>query len=56
MSDWQRRSCSGRNVPADEWLSDDAVLEFVRSEPGGIGYVAADTDLGDGVKELTVTQ
>jgi hypothetical protein len=30
------------------------VLAFVRSNPKGIGYVATGTDLGAGVKAVTV--
>ncbi|MCP4661581.1 MAG: hypothetical protein GY856_39780 [bacterium] len=52
---WQRMIFSGREVPPEEVATDAQVLEFVRREPGGIGYVAEDAELGSGVKELTVT-
>jgi ABC-type phosphate transport system substrate-binding protein len=52
---WQRMIFSGREVPPDKLASDEQVLAFVGSEPGGVGYVAADTELDSEVKELTVT-
>ncbi len=52
---WQQQIFSGRGVPPEEKASDSAVLDFVRSNPDGIGYVAADTSLGDGVKVVTIT-
>lgn len=53
---WQRMIFSGRDVPPDELGSDTAVLAFVVATPGGIGYVSAGADLGDGVKVLTLTE
>ncbi len=53
---WQRMIFSGREVPPEEVATDAQVLAFVRAERGGIGYVAADAELGSGVKELTVTE
>ena len=52
---WQRMIFSGRDVPPEERKTEREVLEFVRAHPGAIGYVAADTPLGDGVKKLDVT-
>lgn len=52
---WQRMIFSGREVPPQELASDGEVLAFVRSQPGGLGYVAEDTELGSGVRELRVT-
>ncbi len=53
---WQRMIFSGRGDPPPlEESSEEAVLDFVRSNPGAIGYVAAATPLGDGVKKLKVT-
>lgn len=52
---WQRMIFSGRGDPPPlEESSEEAVLDFVRSNPGAIGYVAASTSLGDGVKKLKV--
>lgn len=53
---WQQQIFSGRGVPPEEKGSDLAVLDFIRSTPGAIGYVAGDTPLGDGVKAVTITQ
>jgi len=51
---WQRMIFSGRDVSPEELPSDAAVLTYVRGEPGAIGYVARDTVLGPGIKELKV--
>ena len=53
---WQRMIFSGRGQPPEEKGSQEEVLEFVRSTPGGIGYVSDDITLGDGVKELKITE
>ena len=52
---WQRIIFSGRGVPPPEKSSEEDVLEYVRANPGAIGYVAAESALGDGVKVLKVT-
>jgi len=51
---WQRQIFSGRGVPPTEKASDDEVLAFVRANPGAVGYVSADADLGAGVKVLVI--
>jgi hypothetical protein len=53
---WQRMIFSGRDVPPRELPSDEAVLAFVRGERGGVGYVSADADLGEGVKALRISE
>lgn len=53
---WQRMIFSGRDVNPDELGSDEAVLRFVRAERGGVGYVSADAELGEGVKPLRITE
>lgn len=53
---WQRMIFSGRDVPPSELGSDAEVLDFVRDHRGAIGYVAAEGELGDDVKELKVTE
>lgn len=51
---WQRMLFSGRDVPPDE-LSDEAeMIEAVGEDPGGLGYVSADTELDDSVKTVEV--
>ncbi len=52
---WLRETYSGREIPPPVRGSDAAVLEFVRANPGAIGYVSASTSLPSGVKALTVT-
>lgn len=49
---WQRQLFSGRDTPPPELASDRAVLDYVASHPGAIGYVAADTTLPAGVRAL----
>jgi ABC-type phosphate transport system substrate-binding protein len=50
---WQQRIFSGRELPPPELDSDAAVLRFVQSSPGAIGYVSANTHL-TGVKHIPV--
>ncbi|MFP2927263.1 hypothetical protein ACLESO_19110 [Pyxidicoccus sp. 3LG] len=47
---WQQRIFSGRGVPPAVMESDAQVVDFVRSTPGAVAYVAAGTD----VKGVTV--
>lgn len=51
---WQQMIFGGRAVPPPEKASDDEVLAFVRGNPNAIGYVAASTSLGDGVRPVDV--
>ncbi|RMH17617.1 MAG: hypothetical protein D6696_15200 [Acidobacteria bacterium] len=53
---WQRQLFAGRDAPPPIFSSDAQVLDFVRRNPGAIGYVASDTSLGDGVKELAIKE
>lgn len=50
---WRQQLFSGRGVPVPEKASDDAVLRFVSSNRGAIGYVASTTQLA-GVKVLAL--
>jgi ABC-type phosphate transport system substrate-binding protein len=50
---WQVLVFSGRDVPPKIVKSDTEVLEFVRANPGAVGYVSGETDLG-GVKAVAV--
>jgi len=52
---WQREIFSGRGVPPAERASDQEVLAFVRANPGAVGYVSADADVGAGVRVLAIT-
>jgi len=51
---WQQLIFSGRDVPPPQ-KKEGGVLDFVRSNDNGIGYVSASTDT-TGVKVVTVTQ
>jgi len=51
---WQRQIFSGRGVPPPEKTSDDEVLAFVRANPGAIGYVSSDVEIGFGIKVLEI--
>jgi len=50
---WQVLVFSGRDVPPRIGRTDAEVLEFVKSNPGGVGYVSEDAPTA-GVKTLTV--
>lgn len=50
---WQKQIFSGRGVPPPIRGTDLEVLEFVRSTPGAIGYVAAETS-APGVKTIAI--
>ena len=54
ISYWQQQIFSGGDSPPVEKASDADVLAFVRNNPKAIGYVAAGTDLGTGVRAITV--
>lgn len=42
---WQQRIFSGRELPPPELDSDEAVVRFVASSPGAIGYVSSQAKL-----------
>ena len=50
---WQHQLWAGGERPPETRTSDEEVLEFVRTTPGGIGYVSAAADTF-GVKVLTL--
>lgn len=50
---WQQRIFAGRGLPPPELDSDEAVLRYVLSRPGAVGYVSDRAELG-GVKVLSV--
>ncbi|MEM8964583.1 MAG: substrate-binding domain-containing protein [Acidobacteriota bacterium] len=53
---WQRMIFSGRDAPPeDDFNSDLAVVTFVAANPGAVGYVSADANLGGSVKKLVVS-
>jgi len=49
---WQQEIASGRGEPPAVCASDQAALQAVRANPGGVAYVAEGTALGTGVKVL----
>lgn len=50
---WQQRVFSGRDVPPPEKRSDASVIDFVRENPGAIGYVSENANVR-GVKVIEV--
>ncbi len=50
---WQRKIFSGRDVPPPEVADDVAVIAFVQSNVGAIGYIGESVD-ANGVKTLTL--
>ena len=52
---WQTQIFSGRGVPPVELSGDQAVIGFVQSHAGAVGYVSAAATLPAGVKRLRVT-
>ena len=43
---WQQRIFSGRGIPPPELATDAAVVEYVLSHRGALGYVGPDAELG----------
>lgn len=54
QSYWQQQIFSGKDVPPGEKGSDADVIAFVKATPGSIGYVSDRTELGSGVKAVTM--
>ena len=50
---WQRAIFAGRSEPPPEKASDEEVIAFVATHPGGIGYVS-ESVVSDKVKKLDV--
>jgi TonB family protein len=55
QSYWAQQFISGTAVPPVELANDDAVLEFVRTSPGAIGYVSERANI-QGVKVLQIIE
>lgn len=51
---WHRLIFAGRAVPPGELSSDAAVIDFVRSHRGAIGYIDGNTPPAGDVKVVTV--
>lgn len=43
---WQQLIFSGRDVPPPELESEAAVVQYVLTHPGAVGYVSGGTDIG----------
>jgi hypothetical protein len=43
---WQQRIFSGRGVPPPELDSDEAVVRYVESHPGAVGYISGSAPVG----------
>jgi hypothetical protein len=50
---WQQRIFSGRGVPPPALDSDQAVLDYVASNPGAVGYISGTASVGT-AKVMTV--
>ncbi|MDX2093777.1 MAG: hypothetical protein SFX73_38420 [Kofleriaceae bacterium] len=50
---WSQLVFSGRGLPPPELRSDEAVVNYVKSHPGAIGYVSANANV-DGVRVVEV--
>lgn len=50
---WQNQIFSGRGVPPPEVSDDAAVLDYVKKNPGAIGYVSANAGT-EGVKVISI--
>jgi len=53
---WMKETLSGGEVAPPIRPSEQEVLEFLKGEPAGIGYVSADTKLPVELKVVKVTQ
>jgi hypothetical protein len=51
---WQQEIASGRSQPPDVCASEQAALQTVRDNPGGVAYVSESLPLGPGVKALII--
>jgi ABC-type phosphate transport system substrate-binding protein len=50
---WQKKIFTGKGVPPVELQNEKEIIDFVRSNPGAVGYVSAGTSTS-GVKTVTV--
>lgn len=51
---WQQEIASGRSQPPAVCPSEQAALQAVRDNPGGVAYVSEGLPLGPGVKALAI--
>jgi ABC-type phosphate transport system substrate-binding protein len=50
---WQRQIFSGKGVPPPEKKNDASVIEYVKNNPGAIGYVSINANTGN-LKKITI--
>jgi len=50
---WRKQIFSGSSIPPVEKMNDNQVIDYVKNNPGAIGYVSSRTDVS-GVKVLKV--
>ncbi len=50
---WQQAAFTGAGIAPVEKLTDEEVIDYVKTHPGGIGYVSVSAKLSD-VKEISV--
>jgi ABC-type phosphate transport system substrate-binding protein len=53
---WQQQIFSGRDVPPPQKSGDASVVDFVKANPGAVGYVAGGGAVPSGVKVLAVVE
>jgi len=51
---WQKKIFTGKGVPPVELQNDKEIIEFVRSNPGAVGYVSAGANTS-GVRVIKIT-
>ena len=52
---WQQQIFAGKDVPPAEKASDADVIAFVKSNPGGVGYVSGGAALPADVKAIAIS-
>jgi ABC-type phosphate transport system substrate-binding protein len=52
---WQQQIFSGSGLPPAEKGNDAQVMEYVKENPGAVGYVSASATLANGLKVMKVT-
>ena len=52
---WVKIVFSGLGTPPMQLKKDQEVLDFVRHNVGGIGYISAETPAGEGVKVINIS-
>ncbi len=51
---WQKKIFSGRGAPPPYFSSEDELIEFVRANPGAVGYVSGKV-LPEGIKVVEIS-